>query len=155
MRIGLTTVVDRPIEDVFAYVTNPGNLAEWQPNVVSVSNETGGPIGVGTRFREVRRGPLGRTVEALVEVAEYEPPRRFDLRILSGPLPVHAANEFQRADAGTRIEFVAHGELRGILRFAEPILARLLRRQFAADYERLKERLESSLPLRHCEGLTR
>jgi uncharacterized protein YndB with AHSA1/START domain len=94
MRIELTTVIDRPLEEVFAYVTDPSRLAEWQPKV-------------------------------------------------SGPLPIHGANEFQPADGGTRIRFVAHGELGGAVRLAEPILARALRRQFARDYARLKEALEA------------
>jgi uncharacterized protein YndB with AHSA1/START domain len=143
IHVELTVVVDRPVEEVFAYLTDPLTLAEWQPNVVSISQETDGPMGAGTRLREVRRGPFGRTVEAIVEVAEYEENSRFDLRIVSGPLPIDGRNEFRPADGGTRIEFVAEGKLSGPLRLAEPILARALRRQFASDYERLKRSLES------------
>jgi uncharacterized protein YndB with AHSA1/START domain len=142
IHVELTVVVDRPVEQVFAYVTDPAKLAEWQPNVISVSKETEGPMGAGTRLREVRRGPFGRSVEALVEVAEYEENRRFDLRIVSGPLPIDGRNEFRPADAGTRIDFVAEGRISGPFRLAEPILARALRRQFAGYYERLKELLE-------------
>jgi len=144
IRVELTVVVDRPVEEVFAYVTDPLTLAEWQPNLVSVTQETDGPMGAGTRLREVRRGPFGRNVEAIVEVAEYEENRRFDLRIVSGPLPIDARNEFRPVDGGTRIDFLAEGKLSRPLRFAEPILARALRRQFAGYYERLKESLESS-----------
>jgi uncharacterized protein YndB with AHSA1/START domain len=142
IHVELTVVVDRPVEEVFAYVTDPAKLAEWQPNVISVSKQTDGPMGAGTRLREVRRAPFGRSVEALVEVAEYEENRRFDLRIVSGPLPIDGRNEFRPADGGTRIDFVAEGRISGPLRLAEPILARALRRQFAGYYERLKESLE-------------
>ena len=144
IRVELTVVVDRPVEEVFAYVTDPAKLAEWQPNLVSVTQETDGPMGAGTRLREVRRGPFGRNVEAIVEVAEYEENRRFDLRIVSGPLPIDGRNEFRPAGGGTRIDLIAEGKLSGPLRFAEPILAGALRRQFAGYYERLKESLESS-----------
>jgi uncharacterized protein YndB with AHSA1/START domain len=142
IHVELTVVVDRPVEEVFAYVTDPAKLAEWQPNVISVSKETDGPMGPGTRLREVRRGPFGRSVEALVEVAEYEENRRFDLRIVSGPLPIDGRNEFRPADGGTRIDFVAESRISGPFRLAEPILARALRRQFAGYYERLKQLLE-------------
>jgi len=143
IRIELTLQVDRPVEDVFAYVTDTAKLATWQPNLVSVTKETEGPVGVGTRFREVRSAPFRRTVEAIVEVSAYEENRRFDLRIVSGPLPIDGKNEFAAVDGGTRIDFVAEGELGGPLRLAQPILARLLRRQFESDYARLKEALES------------
>jgi carbon monoxide dehydrogenase subunit G len=143
MRIELTIDVDRPVEEVFAYVTDPAKLAQWQPNVASVTKETDGPMVAGTRLREVRRGPFGRTVEALVEVAAYEVNRRFDLRIVSGPLPINGRNEFRASDGGTRIDFVAEGQLGGALRLAESLLARGLRRQFKGYYVRLKDVLES------------
>ena len=143
IRIELTLQVDRPVEDVFAYVTDTGKLATWQPNLVSVTKETEGPVGVGTTFREVRRAPFRRTVEAVVEVSAYAENRRFDLRMVSGPLPIDGKNEFIAVAGGTRIDFVAEGELGGPLRLAQPILALLLHRQFESDYARLKEALES------------
>ena len=135
--------MNRPVEEVFAYVADPANLGEWQTNLVSVTKETEGPVRSGTRFREVRRAPFGRTVEASVEVSGYEENRRFDLRIVSGPLPIDGRNEFTAVDGATRIEFAAEGELRGALRLAGPVLGRLLHRQFARDYARLKDALES------------
>jgi uncharacterized membrane protein len=143
IRVETTVEVNRPVAAVFAYVTDPANLAEWQPNLASVTKLTEGPVGAGTRFKEVRRAPFGRTVEAIVEVSAYEENRRFDLRIVSGPLPIDGENTFAATDGGTRIDFAGHGEPRGPLRLAAPILARLLRRQFESDYARLKQALES------------
>ena len=146
IRVGVTVEVSRPLEEVFAYITDPANLAEWQPNLVSVTQLTEGPVRAGTRFREVRRGPFGRDVEAIVEACAYEENRRFDLRIVAGPLPIHGENRFTAVDGGTRVDFVGHGELRGPLRLARPLLVRLLRRQFQSDYARLKQVLESWRP---------
>lgn len=144
IRVELTVQVNRPVAEVFAYVTDPARLAEWQPNVISVTKLTEGPVRPGTRFKEVRRGPFGRSVEAIVEVSACEENRRFDLRIVSGPLPVDGENRFSSSDGGTKIDFAAHAELRGPLRILQPILARLLRRQFERDYARLKQALESN-----------
>jgi uncharacterized membrane protein len=143
IRIELPVDVARPVHDVFAYMTDLEKLAEWQPNLVSVTKEGDAPMGRGTRLREVRRGPLGRNVEAIVEVAAYEPDRRFDLRIVSGPLPIDGSHEFHATDGGTRIDFVAEGRPAGVLRIAEPLLARVLRRQFSGYYQRLKSVLEA------------
>ena len=143
IRVDLTVQVNRPVEDVFRYVTDPANLGEWQTNLVSVTKETDGPVRPGTRFREVRRAPFGRTAEAIVEVSAYEENRRFDLWIVSGPLPIDGRNEFTAAGGATRIEFVAEGELRGALRLAGPVLRCLLHRQFESDYARLQDALES------------
>jgi hypothetical protein len=87
-------------------------------------------------------------VEAIVEVAAYEPNRRFDLRIVSGPLPIDGNHEFHEANGGARIDFVAEGQPGGLLRLAEPVLTRVLKRQFGGYYERLKAVLESPVPSR-------
>jgi hypothetical protein len=97
-------------------------------------------------LREVRRGPFGRNMEAIVEVSAYEPNRRFDLRVASGPLPIDGGHEFHETAAGTRIDFVAQGQPGGPLRLAEPLFARVLKRQFGGYYERLKAVLESRGP---------
>ena len=146
IRIELPVDVARPVQEVFAYVTDLDRLGEWQPNVVSVAKQTEGPMGQGMLLREVRRGPFGRNVEAIVEVSAYEPNRRFDLRIVSGPLPINGSHEFHETDAGTRIDFVAQGQPGGALRLAEPLFARVLKRQFSGYYERLKAVLESRGP---------
>ena len=56
----LETHIDRPAAEVFAYVTDPDRLATWQTNTVSSVQEGDGPLGLGTRLREVHRGPGGK-----------------------------------------------------------------------------------------------
>jgi ligand-binding SRPBCC domain-containing protein len=148
IRIEIPVDVARPVQEVFAYVTDLDRLGEWQPNVVSVTKQTDGPMGRGTRLREVRRGPFGRRIEAIVEISAYEPNRRFDLRIVSGPLPIDGGHEFRETEDGTRIDFVAHGQPTGVLRLAEPFLRGAMKRQFSGYYERLKAQLESHDPSR-------
>ena len=80
--------IERAPAEVFAYVTDWSMLATWQTNTVSAVPEQDGPIGVGSRIREVHRAPGGKKIHELVEVAEYEPDRVLGLRMLEGP-PVH------------------------------------------------------------------
>ena len=55
MRFDLDVRIDRPVADVFAYVTDVRNVPEWQESAVSAEW-----IEDGKRFRE-RRTFLGRT----------------------------------------------------------------------------------------------
>jgi uncharacterized membrane protein len=142
VRIAFPVEIERPVQEVFAYVTDLERLPDWQETTVSVTQETDGPMRAGTRLREVRRGPFGRRVESLVEVSRYEPDRAFDLRIVDGPLAIDGAHRFSGANGHTRIDFEASGELPRALRPATPLVARLMRRQFGAYYRRLKENLE-------------
>jgi ligand-binding SRPBCC domain-containing protein len=142
INISFPVQIARPVEDVFAYVTDLDKLHEWQPNVVSVTNETGGALKQGSRLREVRKGPLGRDVSSLVEVSAFEPNRRFNLRILEGPLPIDGSHTFSAENDGTRIDFTAEGRPGGPMRLLEPLLARVLKRQFKEYYAALKRNLE-------------
>jgi uncharacterized protein YndB with AHSA1/START domain len=136
--------IDRPVAEVFAYVTDPAALPEWQTNTVEVEQLTDGPLGLGTRLREVHAAGR-RRMEQVVEVSAYEPDRRFDLDIVEGPVPVGARHVFEStADGrGTVIHFAAEGRANGAVRVLEPLLTVAIRRQMKGHYARLKERLEA------------
>jgi uncharacterized protein YndB with AHSA1/START domain len=138
------TPIERPADEVFAYVTDPGKLATWQTNTVSSTLVEPGPMRVGTRLREVHRGPGGKEFPSLVEVSQYEPGRQFALRVIEGT-PVHADMTFEpTGSGGTRMRFRAHGTLTGPMRLAEPLLGRMLRKQFTQQCTTLKHLLEGA-----------
>jgi uncharacterized protein YndB with AHSA1/START domain len=137
------TEIDRPVTEVFAYVTDPAKLPTWQTNTVSVVQEGDGPLRIGTRLREVHRAPGGRELVSLVEVSELEPERVFALRMVEGQLPIHGRIALEPVAGGTRMRFTVHGQPRGALRLAQPLLRRALRRQFAEHCATLKRVLEA------------
>jgi uncharacterized protein YndB with AHSA1/START domain len=95
IQLSVQTEIARPPMEVFAYATDPRNLATWQTNTISAVAEDDRPLGLGTRVREVHRAPGGRQLASLVEVSEYEPGRAFALRMLEGALPIHARMTFE------------------------------------------------------------
>ena len=137
------TRIARPVHDVFAYATAPEHLPSWQTNTVSATREDSGPYGVGSRLREVHRAPGGKELESVVEVVEYTPDRVFALEVKEGT-PIHAHVTFDPADGGTRVRFRAHGTLSGPARIIEPLLARMLRKQFTQHVATLKQVLEGT-----------
>ena len=139
------TQIDRPVGEVFAFAVDPDKLASWQTNTVSARREDEGPYGVGSRLREVHRAPGGKELESIVEVVEFEPGRVFALEVREGT-PVHAHMTFDPAGDGTRMRFRAHGSLTGPTRLIEPLVGRMLRRQFTEQVATLKEVLEGSPP---------
>jgi uncharacterized protein YndB with AHSA1/START domain len=136
------TPIERPAGEVFAYATDPERLATWQTNTVSSTLEGPGPLGLGSRIREVHRGPGGKEFPSVVEVTEYEPDRVFALQVREGT-PVHARMTFEPTERGTCLRFRAHGRLTGPMRLAEPLLGRMLRRQFTEQCATLKRVLET------------
>ncbi len=132
--------IDRPPEEVFAYVTNLANLPEWQSGVREATVE--GPMRAGATVRE-RRRLLGRDLSTTLEVSEYEPGRRFSLRARSGPLPFEVTHSFEPSGAGTRLVF--HGEAKppGFLRLTRGMVKGMAEREFSAYFKTLKQVLES------------
>jgi uncharacterized protein YndB with AHSA1/START domain len=139
----IETQIERPVTDVFGYVSDPGKLATWQTNTVSAVQEGDGPLRLGTRLREVHRAPGGKELASVVEVSEYEPDRTFALRVVEGT-PVHLRIDFEPADSGTLMGFRAYGQLTGPMRLAQPLLQRVLKRQFAGQCATLKQLLEGT-----------
>jgi uncharacterized protein YndB with AHSA1/START domain len=136
----IETPIARDAADVFGYVTDPELLPTWQTN--TVSSVPDGPMAVGTRLREVHRAPGGKELASVVEVTEYEPGRAFALHVVEGT-PVDLRITLEPGDGGTLMRFHAFGRLTGLMRLAQPLLRRVLRRQFAQQCETLKRLLET------------
>jgi ligand-binding SRPBCC domain-containing protein len=141
------TTIDRPVAEVYAYVTDPSKLATWQTNTISVESLDPGPLAVGSRLREVHSGPGGREIASVVEVAVLDRDRRFVLKMIDGPLPVDADITFTAAGDGALMNFGVSGRPRGAMRLLQPLLARALRRQFRQHGEELKRVLERPDPI--------
>ena len=141
----IETAIERPVGDVFAYVSDPGKLATWQTNTVSAVQESDGPFGLGTRVREVHRAPGGKELASVVEVSAFATDRTLALHVVEGT-PIHVRITFEPIASGTLMRFQPHGELTGLMRLVEPLLAGTLRRQFAQHCGTLKSVLESPSP---------
>lgn len=135
--------IARPPADVFAYVTDPAKLATWQTNTVSAEQIGDGPVGLGTRIREVHRAPGGRELPSVVEVSEFQPDRVFALTVVEG-VPIHVRITFEPEGDGTLMRLHPHGRLTGLMRVAEPLIGRTIKRQFAGYCATLKDVLERS-----------
>ena len=142
IREELSVVIDRPIEEVFAFATEPENEPLWQSTSLETEQTSGGPVGVGTTFRNTSKF-LGRRIDSTYEVTENEPPRRQCLRITSGPIPGSGCYLFEPAEGGTRFTQRFEAEIGGFFKLAEPLVGRAIRRQMDVDMATLKDLLEA------------
>ncbi len=140
----IETAIQRSPEEVFDYVTDPDRLATWQTNTVAAVREDEGPMRVGSRLREVHRAPGGKELESVVEVSSFDRGRAFGLRVVEGSLPVDLDIGFEPAGAGTLMRFRGHGRPTGAMRLAQPLLQRMLKRQFAQQCATLKRVMEGA-----------
>lgn len=136
MHFDLDVTIDRPVAEVFAYVTDVRNVPAWQE-----SAESAEWIEPGKRFRE-RRQFMGRAAELELEVTAYEPERRFDVRAVKSPVTFEIRHSFEEAGGGTLVRVHGEAKLSGALRFAAGMAKRQAERHFRSDLERLKAVLE-------------
>jgi len=80
-----SVVIDRPAEEVFAYLDQLDRHGEWQDSLLSAKVETEGPTRVGTRVVERRKVPGGAR-DIPYEITEHEPPRTASFRGTAGPV---------------------------------------------------------------------
>ncbi len=72
IRMETSVVINCPIEEVFAFVTDFEKASQWMSELVEAKQTSEGPVGVGTTF-SAEANPLGRQAESIQEVTEYEP----------------------------------------------------------------------------------
>ena len=141
-RAELSVVIDRPVEDVFAVLTDPEKQPEWSSATLEATKTSPGPVDVGSRARFVAKF-LGRRIENESEVTEFEPNRRFTADAKSGPFPFRIAMTFTPVDPGTRVDLTIEAEPGGFFRIAEPLFVSLGKRQFESDLATLKDLMEA------------
>jgi uncharacterized protein YndB with AHSA1/START domain len=136
-----TLEIARPVDEVFAYLTDIQRIPEWQASAEQTSLE--GELGEGARIREVR-SMMGRRATSTMEVTEYDPPKRFSLRTVEGPITYAVEHALEAVDGGTRVTFTGRGETNRVPRLMLGTVRRTVQRQFVKDLETFKQRLEST-----------
>jgi uncharacterized protein YndB with AHSA1/START domain len=105
--------IARPIDEVFAYVSDPRRFPEWNSAVRAV-RET------GSGYVMERDLPTGRAVNEL-EIVALDPPAEFAIRTTTGPTPFFYRYRFSDQALGTLLELDA--EIR-LARIAGPAIRR-------------------------------
>ena len=151
MRVEASVIIRAPIEVVFDYLIEPSTIHEWQGSALYARLETDRPFRIGSRTVETRKF-LGQRLESTMEVTELEPPHRFAIQVLDGPVRFSAAAEASvESDGSTRVDWTMEGESRGFFRVAEPIVERVCKRELRHSVETMRDLLESRALLEAAE----
>ena len=140
----ITTVIDRPSEEVFAALLNFERAGDWNPGVSRAEQLSDGPFGEGSRVRYEGRF-LGRSFESTSECVSFDAGRSFATKTISGPFMLEIESTLEPSGPSTRLVNRYRGESQGFFKLAEPVVVRLTKRQFEAANENLKEMLEARL----------
>jgi carbon monoxide dehydrogenase subunit G len=142
-RIESAVMIARPVEEVFAFLTDLERSAKVDPTVESVEKTSEGPIGVGTTFR-LRQHALGRSSDATVAFTGLERNRRVDFESRVGPLRPRMSMTFEEVEGGTRVTVTGEPNPAGIFKLLSGRFRRIGQRIWDERLERQKAALEGT-----------
>jgi uncharacterized protein YndB with AHSA1/START domain len=142
IKVEKSIVINKPVEEVFSFVTGPDNYTKWQAGVEQVIE--GGPRNtVGSQFTEVRKF-MGQEMRTTLQLTEFVPNAKWAAKVVKGPVPYEVNMTFQSVDGGTKVTTSVDGEPKGFFKLAEGMVAGQLEKSLAEDAQKLKELVEAN-----------
>jgi uncharacterized membrane protein len=149
VRLSATREIDRPAEDVFAFFADASNNPRWQKGQVSCEWVTPPPVEVGSIYQQEARF-LGRRVLTRFEVVEYVPGRVIAINSVESSFPIRVRRTVEPLGSSrSRVTTDIKGDPGGFFRIVGPMLRWLAQHSVDADYDRLKQLLDSGQTLKH------
>jgi len=141
-----TTVIDRPVDEVFAFLADGTNDTKFSPRVQEIRKTTDGPVGVGTVF------------ESTVKDAGMKSSRRFELTAVEAPLKIRWSERSTNAvtvpeggydlvavgDDRTQVTIFNNFEGHGIGKLLVGVASRAAVKDAPAFAQRIKSAVETS-----------
>jgi uncharacterized membrane protein len=144
IKVNVSVDIDRPSDQVFAFLADASNNTRWQKGMRSCQWTSAGPIAVGSTY-EQEASFMGRTIRSSFEVTELDPGHQVTITSTNGTFPIMVTRSVDRLDVDAcRARARISGGPTGIGRIFDPITQLLVQSSVRRDYRRLKELLEGS-----------
>jgi hypothetical protein len=138
MEMNVSTIINRSVEVVFAYVSDVSNDAQWLTGIDKSWLDPGETMGLGvTGHSQAGEMEISWRVDKFVagECIEWE--------LLDRPFERRGGYHLKPVQGGTEITLLVEMEPVGVYKLLGPLAGWLGRRRNRVDAERLKEVLES------------
>jgi NAD(P)-dependent dehydrogenase (short-subunit alcohol dehydrogenase family) len=149
-----TVEVERPIEEVFAYVSDFTTTAEWDATAVSARKLTAGAISVGTQFEVVCALPVG-SVTLLYTVRKLHDNACIELSGQSTFFDVYDTITLRSTATGTHIDYRAEFTFKPLVATVAALARTGLEQMGRESVAGLGEALQDNFPLSESAGFTR
>jgi uncharacterized membrane protein len=136
-----TASIDRPRDEVAAYLRDPANDTKWIGGIRSARLLTPGQVTVGSQVERVA-GFLGRRVQYVNEITELTADR-LAMRSVRSPFPMRVTYGHRDAgDSTTEVSVRVQGDAARFYSLVAPLLSLAVHRSITRDLRNLKRVLE-------------
>ncbi len=142
IRIETRVVINRPIDEVFEFVSDVENNSLWQSSTIEGKQTSLGSLAMGTTIMTIS-SYLGLRIKTDWEVIEYEPHKKYVAKSISGRGQAKGTWAFESVANGTRVDLEAEMGLSGLFRIVEPMLKIIGQRETEKEFAALRELLEA------------
>jgi uncharacterized protein YndB with AHSA1/START domain len=144
IHLDISTIIYRPIRQVFDFVSTPENDFQWQYGTLATASLSGDVSKKGTAFRSVGH-LMGHRIQGTFQVIDYEPNRKYGFKSLSGPLHSQTSYTFEIANGGTRITMSVRARMVDFFQMDEHLLGMKIKKQLKENLSLLKGILEKTV----------
>lgn len=141
-KFGDYVVINKPVDKVFAYVSDLTNNQKWQKHLEEFNITSENTTGAGTTYHLVN-SIMGYRIEAGGVISEYETNRHCVHKIVSGPIMGQSRMTVEAFEGGTKLTVEAEADLT-LFRFLKTIILAKAKKQLATDLNMLKTVLEET-----------
>jgi uncharacterized protein YndB with AHSA1/START domain len=136
----MSVMIDRPVEEVWKFITDLSNVPKWETAVLEVKRTSAGPVGVGSTW-ELKRKDNWTLPQRCIE---FEPNRKLCFVITSGPAEGTVVTySMETVEGKTKLTSGGDFKFNGLYRLLGPFVTRGQRREIIASIGNLKSILES------------
>ena len=148
MKATAETAIERPVQEVWDYVSDVANMDNWVDGVEGAHQVSEGSLGEGSVV-ESKYSYRGKTFDMVYEVIRYEPGRYLGMKSTEGPFPYDGLLELgeegaQKTRVLNTIEVGTDSWFTSFMfTVLAPLMRSLMRRQLGKELSQLKGVLES------------
>jgi hypothetical protein len=134
--------INKPIEVVKQFVFEPTNEPYWIRGVIESHMLSVRPVGRGTQVQQIRKF-MGRTIEYVYEMTEYDPAGHIKMISLNGPVSMEVEYFVEKShDNKTIFRQSVIGIFSGYYRIINFLASGVMRKDLNKDMAHLKGILE-------------